>query len=165
MPSKKPTKKYNYTKKPGRPTKFTKEIKLKAEKLSRRGFTDKEVAEFVDVNETTIHRWKVKHTDFCQSLKMWKESSNENVQLSLYQRACGYSHAETKAQWVPEIGKKKGQWETLDMVKHYPPDTAACFIWLKNRDPENWKDKYDHNVSGNLNIIIQQFSESDLSGN
>jgi hypothetical protein len=25
-------------------------------------------------------------------------------------------------------------------VEHCPPDVAAAFIWLKNRDPERWRD-------------------------
>jgi hypothetical protein len=25
-------------------------------------------------------------------------------------------------------------------VEHCPPDVTAAFIWLKNRDPERWRD-------------------------
>jgi hypothetical protein len=25
-------------------------------------------------------------------------------------------------------------------VEHLPPDVGAAFIWLKNRDPEHWRD-------------------------
>ena len=25
-------------------------------------------------------------------------------------------------------------------VEHVPPDVTACIFWLKNRDPEHWRD-------------------------
>ena len=28
------------------------------------------------------------------------------------------------------------------------PDVTACIFWLKNRDPEHWKDKHDVDLSG-----------------
>jgi hypothetical protein len=28
-------------------------------------------------------------------------------------------------------------------VEHYPPDTTACIFWLKNRQPEIWRDKVE----------------------
>ena len=138
----KPTKKRTA----GRPTKFNKAVKAKAEILSRRGFTDKEISEIIDVSNRTITRWKLKHPSFCLPLKMWKEEANENVKRSLYERACGYSHPETKAQFVQ--GEGGGEWKTLDMVKHYPPDPTSMIFWLKNREPKEWKDKIDHGIEG-----------------
>ena len=25
-------------------------------------------------------------------------------------------------------------------IEHVPPDVAACIFWLKNRDPQHWRD-------------------------
>ena len=145
---KKPAKKAKALKKNkgGRPTVFTKEVKVKSEKLSRRGFTDKEISEIIDVSERTINRWKLKHPEFCQSLNLWKEKADENIERSLYERAYGYSHPETKAQFVQ--GPDGGRWETLDMVKHYPPDPTSMIFWLKNRKPKDWRDKQDYELTG-----------------
>ena len=168
---KKPAKKAKALKKNkgGRPTVFTKEVKVKSEKLSRRGFTDKEISEIIDVSERTINRWKLKHPEFRQSLNLWKEKADENVERSLYERACGYSHPDTKAQWVEitEIidGKlvKGGKWVYADMIKHYPPDPTSMIFWLKNRKSQDWKDKVDHDfgktgdaLTGLLNSIANQ---------
>jgi hypothetical protein len=30
--------------------------------------------------------------------------------------------------------------------KHYPPDVTACIFWLKNRQPEKWRDVHRHEV-------------------
>jgi hypothetical protein len=29
-------------------------------------------------------------------------------------------------------------------------DTTACIFWLKNRQPDRWRDKHDHAVEGEL---------------
>jgi hypothetical protein len=29
-----------------------------------------------------------------------------------------------------------------------PPDTAAAFIWLKNRRPGSWRDKHEQEITG-----------------
>ena len=151
----------------GRPSKFTKENRAKAEKLSRRGFTDAEVSEILGINHSTLTRWKQKHKDFCITLKDWKESSDENVKRSLYERACGYSHVETKAQWVTDTeiidGKPftVGRWETIDLIKHYPPETTADIFWLKNRQPEKWRDKKDFEGKMELAVIYDNIRELD----
>jgi hypothetical protein len=25
-------------------------------------------------------------------------------------------------------------------IEHIPPDVTACLFWLKNRDPQHWRD-------------------------
>ena len=137
----------------GRPTKFTKDKRIKAEKLSRRGFTDKEIAEILDINESTFHRWKLKQEPFCKSLNMWKETADSKVEHSLYERACGYSHAETKAQWVDN--KDGARWEYAELIKHYPPDPTSMIFWLKNRQKEKWRDSQDLNVDASKGLLQQ----------
>ena len=131
----------------GRPSKFTKENKAKAEKLSRRGFTDAEVSEILGINHSTFTRWKQKHKDFCITLKDWKESSDENVKRSLYERACGYSHPEDK------IFCNNGEIIIQVTRKHYPPDPTSAIFWLKNRQPEKWRDKKDFEGKMELAVI------------
>jgi hypothetical protein len=49
------------------------------------------------------------------------------------------------------------------IMKHYPPDTGACFIWLKNRDPENWRDKQDIelNIPKAIKVIYDEPLQQD----
>ena len=119
--------------------------------LYRFGATDKQVAEFFGVDESTINNWKLKFPDFFQSLNDWKSQPDEKVERSLYERACGYSHPESKAQWVTD--QDGGRWEYAEMVRHYPPDPTSMIFWLKNRQPTKWRDKTDVEHMGN--IIIQ----------
>ena len=53
----------------GRPSKYKPEYVEQAQKLATLGATDREAAEFFDVNEATLHRWKHEHPEFCESLK------------------------------------------------------------------------------------------------
>ena len=130
-------------KKNGRPTKFKPEYKEQVYKLCLLGATDKDMADFFNVREATINRWK-KLKGFCESIKRGKIDADANVAKSLYKRACGYEHPEDK------IFCTDGDVTTVETTKHYPPDTAACIIWLKNRDPDRWKDRKDVNLSGEV---------------
>jgi len=46
------------------------------------------------------------------------------------------------------ISNYQGDVTVTEVTKHYPPDTAAAFIWLKNRRPDLWRDKQEHQLSG-----------------
>ena len=137
----------------GRPTKFSEKAQDIIALLSRKGFTDVEMSEVLGITERTLNNWKNKHTEFFQSLRNWKKSADSKVERSLYERACGYTHPETKSQYVVGEG-----WKILDMVKHYPPDPTSMIFWLKNRQPEVWSDKVDVNQTTTLVI-----SEADRS--
>lgn len=127
----------------GRPTKYKKEYAEQAAKLCRLGAIDTDLMDFFNVCEKTINNWKEKYPEFLQSINKEKYYSNDKVKRSLYERALGYSHPDT------HISNYQGEITITDIIKYYPPDTAAAFIWLKNRDPENWRDKQELELSGN----------------
>jgi hypothetical protein len=120
-----------------RPTAYKPEYAKQAEKLCALGAKDTELADFFEVTDRTIQRWKIDHEEFCQSLKLGKEIPDENVKRSLYQRAIGFSHPDV------DIRVIDGKVIKTDIVKHYPPDTTAGIFWMKNRDPKNWRDKQE----------------------
>jgi len=121
----------------GRPPKYRKDYVIQAAKLCRLGAIDKDLADFFGVNVATIQRWKIKYPEFRDSINKDKAYSNGKVKEALFKRACGYSHEEDK------IFNDSGVPLVVPTIKHYPPDTAAAFIWLKNRDPDNWRDKQE----------------------
>lgn len=121
----------------GRPTKYHVSFCIQAEKMCRLGAIDRDLADFFGVNEKTINNWKEDFPRFLQSIKKGKDFPNQQVKRALYQRAIGYSHPDI------HISNYLGLVTITDIVKHYPPDVAAAFIWLKNRDPENWRDKHE----------------------
>lgn len=148
--------------KAGRPTHFGDVTREIIKKLVTRGFTDEEVAQCLKIKPQTYYNWQKKHPKFFESVKDWKNGADEKVEKSLYERACGYTHPDTKPQWVEttEIidgeAVKVGKWVYADLVKHYPPDTPAITLWLKNRKPDEWRDKVDHEHTGRDGGPIEQ---------
>ena len=145
----------------GRPTLFRDDYVEQAYKLCLLGATDAELADFFEVCERTINTWKEDYPEFLQSIKAGKASADAAVAESLYKRALGYSHPDV------HISNFQGMITVTDIVKHYPPDTGAAFIWLKNRQPHKWKDKVEVKEDINLNIfppkeVLKELFEASL---
>jgi len=126
----------------GRPTKYDIDYHpKKVYKLCLLGMTDEDIADFFDVAKSTINLWKKTHEEFSDSIKKGKIEADAAIAESLYHRAKGYKHPEEK------VFMFHGQIITHDTIKHYPPDTGAAFIWLKNRQAKYWKDKSEVDVN------------------
>lgn len=137
-------------KKVGRPSSYKAEYAKQAEKLCELGATDLEIADFFNVDVRTIYRWKHSYHDFCQALIVGKETLDDRVERSLYQRAVGYSFNSEK------LFHFQGHITRADTVEHVPPDPGAALSWLKNRRGDKWRDKVDHEhgVTAELANII-----------
>ncbi len=144
----------------GRPSKYKEEYCEQAEKLARLGATDKEMADFFGVTEQTLNNWKTdkdgNETPFFESLKRGKVESDARVVDSLYQRALGYSCREDK---VFLVDKKP---LIVPMIKQYPPDTTAAIFWLKNRRPNEWRDKQEMQLNGGVQIVYGDKDDAKL---
>jgi hypothetical protein len=121
--------------KKGRKTKYHKEYDKQVYKLCLLNATDAQIADYFGVSESTLNLWKLKHKDFSESIKDGKIRADAEVAKSLHSRAVGYSHPDV------HISNYQGDITITEITKHYPPDTAAAFIWLKNR--QGWTDKKD----------------------
>lgn len=125
-----------------RPTDYKPEYAEQARKLCLLGFTDIDMADFFGVNVSTITRWKKRFPEFCASIKDGKQVADANVADSLYKRAIGIEYKEKK---LKDDGQKTIQEVT---VKYIPPDTGAAAFWLKNRQPDMWRDRRQTEVTG-----------------
>lgn len=121
----------------GRPSKYRPEFVGQARKLADLGQTDREIAEFFEVDERTLHRWKHDHEDFCHALTLGKEGPDARVEQSLFRRAVGYSHDDI------HISTYEGAVTLTSIVKHYPPDPTSMIFWLKNRRRDLWREKHE----------------------
>ncbi|MBP2643952.1 MAG: terminase [Firmicutes bacterium] len=126
----------------GRPTKYKPEFNTQAYKLCLLGATDKQLADFFDVEEKTVNNWKDDYPEFLQSIKAGKDEADSVIAESLFHRAKGFSHPEDK------IFNDDGTPLIVPTTKHYPPDTAACIFWLKNRQKAQWRDKVETELTG-----------------
>lgn len=125
----------------GRPTRYQKTYPEQAAKLCALGATDDDLADFFNVTKQTINNWKDRYPEFLDSVKSAKAELDESVERSLFQRAMGYSHPEEK------VFNNNGEIITHQTRKHYPPDATSMIFWLKNRQPEKWRDAQDRNIN------------------
>lgn len=171
---KKPRKSRGTGAKRGRPTKFTDVVQEKIMVMAKQGATDIEIASAVGVTERTINYWKAKSDDFFQALKHNKDLADQMVEASLFQRALGYRAPAVKhfldRRRVEDEVTGESRIETVviekEFIEAYPPDTVAAIFWLKNRQPDRWRDKPDPNplppADGNSTTVIY---EAEWGGN
>lgn len=143
----------------GRPTDYRTEYNDQAEKLCKLGATDKELADFFEVQEQTINNWKIAHPEFFESIKRGKQLADANVAEKLYQRAMGYSHPDVDLRVID------GEVVQTELTKHYPPDTAAAIFWLKNRQKKKWRDKIETGFTDNDGNDVQTVTLFQLPDN
>lgn len=137
----------------GQPTKYKDEYAKQAYKLCLLGSTDKDMADFFEVSESTVNNWKHDYPEFLESIKRGKISADANVASRLYKRAIGYEHDEDK------IFNHQGEPLIVPTTKHVQPDTTAAIFWLKNRQPAKWRDKQELDVTVSpINELLKQIS-------
>ena len=146
--AKKPVKKKKA--KRGQPTRYNEKVKKHLISLAGKGFTDVQISDFIGVKKQTLNNWKKKYPDFFASLKSGKILADEKVEISLYDRACGYSHPEDK------IFNNNGTPLIVPTTRHYPPDTTAAIFWLKNRQPGKWRDvkNLEHGIDAKVLEVL-----------
>ena len=113
------------------------------------GATDKQLADCFEVSEQTINNWKKKYKEFNLALKEGKMYSDAMVAKALYNRALG--------QTVKEV-KTNEDGSSSETVKEIPPDPTSMIFWLKNRQPDFWRDKQslEHTGKDGGPIITKQ---------
>ena len=134
----------------GRPTDYHPEYDEQGYKLALLGMTDKMMADFFEVAESTIYLWKQKQPSFSESLKKGKAIADAEIAETLYKRAFGYEYTEIK-----HVDSEKDGSRDEAITKHIPGDTTAMIFWLKNRQPKLWRDKPEEEA-GNGDGQIQK---------
>lgn len=115
---------------------------LRLEAYARDGLTDEQIAKNVGITAKTLYAWKKQYSEICESLKKGKEVVDIQVENALLKRAMGYTYTEVKVE-NGEDGTK-----VTKTVKEVVPDTTAQIFWLKNRRPDQWRDKQNVELSG-----------------
>lgn len=109
---------------------------------ARDGLTDEQIASNMGIGYSTLQTWKSKYQDIRDTLKRGKEVIDRQVENALLKRALGYRYKETTRELM--IDKQTGISElvvTKVVEKEVAPDTTAQIFWLKNRKPQDWRDK------------------------
>lgn len=103
---------------------------------ARDGLTDEQIASNMGICRDTLIQWKKKYPDISDTLKKGKEVVDRLVENALLKRALGYEYEEVSDKYEGGVLT-----EHKVVKKQVVPDTTAQIFWLKNRKPEEWRDK------------------------
>lgn len=121
---------------------------LLIEAWARRGLTHIEIAKNIGIGNSTFSEWMAKYTEITEALKNGKEVVDIEVENALYRKAIGDKYTVRKPIKLKDImyenGRKIAESERIEYVDEeiaIPADTTAQIFWLKNRRPQDWKDR------------------------
>ena len=115
---------------------LTPEGLLKIEGWARDGLTDEQIATNIGIRAATLYDWKNRFSDISEALKRGKEIVDRQVENALLKRALGYEYEEVREKYEGGVLT-----ERTVTKKEVVADTTAQIFWLKNRKPQQWRDK------------------------
>jgi hypothetical protein len=149
------------------------EFEKQTYKLALLGATEKEIADFFEVDTTTITYWKQTNPVFATALKRGRIEADMNVAHSYYKLANGFTH--------PDIHILSNRVRTFNMdtrevtertealvipiIKYFPPNPFAAQKWLQVRQRDKWADVQQSKVNiimeGQVDVNLLQENLSD----
>ena len=106
------------------------------EAWARDGLTDEQIAGNMGIATSTLYRWKDGFEEISKKKKKGKEIVDIQVENALLKRALGYEYEETTDEMIGDkVIRRRVTKKTI------PPDVTAQIIWLKNRKPQQWRDR------------------------
>lgn len=120
--------------------------------LKSDSYTVAEVCRIVGISERSFYEWQSKNADFADAIKAAKEDFTKAIlcecEKSLVKLIRGYDYEERKTVMVDDNkGKPKIKEQTITK-KHIAPSLGALIHFQSNKDPENWKNKQNVEVTG-----------------
>ena len=124
----------------GAPTRYRPEVAELTRRYVRMGASAKMIAAHLGVSMAAFMEWTKVYPEINSALNSERLAADEQVASALFNKAVGFKRKAVKAM------QHNGQVVLAEYEEQVAPDTAAAFIWLKNRQPELWKDR--HEVTG-----------------
>lgn len=113
--------------------------------MVRAGLTDEEIARELTLHHSTLYRWKGKYPEFRKAFAETKPFIDALVEDALLKRALGYTYQESEVRT-----DEQGRTVEKNVIRQMVPDVTAQIFWLKNRQPERWRDKQDVDVKAEV---------------
>ena len=100
-------------------------------KLLKQGVSTGELASRLGISVSTLRRYRLREPELAVLFEEIRSKEDDLVEAALLKRATGYENSDGK-----EI----------------PPDVRAAVFWLKNRRPQEWKDRRELSLEQPLEI-------------
>lgn len=151
---------------------LTEEGLLRVQGWARDGLTDKDIAHNMRIGVSTLKEWKNRFDKIREALRIGKDSADRVVENALYKSATGYTITVRKpvrvrtVEYDPVTGRKTREderWVAVEEEVHVPAQVTAQIFWLKNRKPEQWREKSDLQVAPS-NGVLESLLELERGG-
>ena len=141
---------------------LTEEGLLKITGWARDGLIDKQIAHNMGVSYTSLREWKNQFPAIAEALRKGKEVVDREVENALFKSAIGYTQTIRKpvkvrdVEYDPETGRKVREierWVAVEEEILVPPQVTAQIFWLKNRKPDQWREKNDLTLTPSNGVL------------
>lgn len=126
--------------------------------LARQGLTLKQIAKAIGISLSTLNTQRKNSPALDAVLKDNALLSDALVEASLYQRALGFDYTEEV-----HTESVSGEVKVKRHHKYMPADITACIYWLKNRQPDRWRERREDDDAKVIEVImspsVEEYSE------
>lgn len=142
--------------------------------ISKDSYTIAEICERVKISESTYYEWLKTKSEFSEAIKKAQDKLTQDLLIecnrSLVKLIKGYTIQEKKTV-TADTGRKDENDKPIVKVKehsvvekYYPPSLGAIIHFQTNRDPDNWKNRQENKLSGEIGIKsnLENLSDEDL---
>lgn len=122
----------------------------------KQGYTDKEMCAMLGISTKVWYEWKLKYREFSEAIKKGKDTANGEILNSAFRQTTGFRYTEQEAVKIKDYKKFGDKWlsvervELVEVEKFMPPNPTMSIFMLKNRLPEQYKDKREVTLDGNM---------------
>lgn len=142
-----------------RPNKYLKEVQYRlgeVEDWAMQGLTNKQIAGNLGISEGRLYEWQNDFPEFREALKRGKGVADYEVENALYRSAMGYEVEEVKVTKFEDGSMKE------EVTKKYiAPNSTSIIFWLKNRRPDKYRDKHEHEVTQTTFVVSLEDDDED----
>lgn len=131
--------------------KYSPETTEKLVKHLKKGSTITSACQAVGISRETFYDWMDKKPDFSDTIKKAMAIPDRKVENSLFKQAKGFFKVKEKHFEVEKDGKK----QLVKVIeKVVLPNVTATIFYLKNKKPDEFKDRHNLDLSGDMNIKV-----------
>ncbi len=121
-----------------------------------------ELCTYLNVSNTIFYRWFNDQDDkrFYDAVMRVRARADDAAEAAFFKRVIGFDFVESTER--VESGGKDGEKVVSQQVeKHIPPDPGAALNWLKNRRPDDWREKKTVEITGSHVDLLRKFMDED----
>jgi hypothetical protein len=135
---------------------------IKIQGWARDGLIEKQIAKNMGAAESTLRNWKNIFPEIAEALRKGKEVVDREVENALYKSALGFMQKVKKpvrikeVEYDPKNGRKireSEKWVQVEEEVYIPPQVTAQIFWLKNRKPDQWREKNDLTLTPSNGVL------------